>query len=305
MYYIIVNPGSRSMNGRGTWDIVRAELDSRGIPYKKFYTRYPGHTPTLVRQICRTYEGPKTILFLGGDGTINEVYNGIPEGADVTLGYIPAGSGNDFAGSLGIPNDPLEALRRILDGGTVHYLDAGTVTMNGETRRFAGSSGIGYDAEVCRQVMTSPLKKYLNSFGLGKLIYLVIALKSFFSFPRQSVTVIEDGGPAVTYPKAIFICPMNTAREGGGMIMAPAARADDGKLTVCTYFGMSRLRALTLLPLTYLGRHIGFSGTRQKDCETVEIRCNAELPVHVDGEFIGFTNHAVFRISHNSVRVIY
>ena len=304
MYYFIVNPSSRGSKSGDIWKSIEQELHVRGIPYKKFYTRYAGHTPELTRQICKTYPGQKNLIFLGGDGTVNEVLNGIPDPSEVTLGYIPTGSGNDFAGSLGIPADPLQALDRILSCKTPRVLDYGTVTMNGFTRRYAGSAGIGYDAEVCRQVSESKLKGLLNHIGLGKLIYLVLALKSFFTFPRVAVTVTTDEGPSVTYPRVIFVCPMNQPREGGSMIMAPGAKMDDGNLTVCTFYGISRLKALLLLPLTYFGRHIGFSGTRQEDCKTVEIRAKQPLPVHVDGEYIGEADHAVFSISHGRIRVM-
>ena len=305
MYYFIVNPNSQSRKSEKIWGGIQKELKRRGVEYKKFYTRYPGHTPVLVRQICKTYPGEKTIVYLGGDGTVNEVYNGISDFDNVILGYIPTGSGNDYAGSLGIPSNPLKALDRILETGTVHEIDYCTVTMNGETRLYAGSAGIGFDAEVCRLVEQSKTKHILNKLGLGKLTYLVIALRSLASHPNVSVTVRADDGPSVTYPKTIFVCPMNQPREGGAMILAPAAKMDDGKLTMCTFYGLSKLKVLFALPLTYSGRHIGLTGTRQIDCKTAEIRAEKPLPVHVDGEYIGHTDHAVFRVSQRSVRVIY
>lgn len=140
MYTFIINPHSRSGKGLTIWHTVEAQLEQRQICYTAFFTKYQRQATTYVRKL--TSDGSSRVLVvLGGDGTLNEVINGICFPERVTLGYIPTGSSNDFARSFGIPNDPLRALEIILNPGRTVHMDVGTMSYEGKHRRFAVSAG--------------------------------------------------------------------------------------------------------------------------------------------------------------------
>jgi diacylglycerol kinase family enzyme len=128
MYHFIINPKSSSGKGIKYWRTVKSELDNKLVSYTATFTRYPGHATEIARQICESNADIKNIVILGGDGTVNEVINGIQNYKEVLLGYIPSGSSNDLARSLKIPKDPLKALSNILKPTKFKYLDHGMIT---------------------------------------------------------------------------------------------------------------------------------------------------------------------------------
>ena len=125
MYSFIVNPNSRSGEGRNVWNRLRSIMESQGISYQYFLTEYVGHATVLARRISAagTPEDPVTLVTVGGDGTIYEVLTGIIDLSSVVFGFIPVGSGNDFCRSMGLPFDPFEALRSILENRRTIFMD--------------------------------------------------------------------------------------------------------------------------------------------------------------------------------------
>ena len=97
MYYFIINPKSKTGKGLKIWYSVKDKLDELHISYKYYFTHYEFHSTKIAEDICRKNKGMKKIVVLGGDGTINEVINGIRSYEDVMLGYLPTGSSNDFS----------------------------------------------------------------------------------------------------------------------------------------------------------------------------------------------------------------
>ena len=157
MYHIIFNPKSKGSQSRDVCRMVLAQLKVRDIDYTLYKTDHARHAEEIAHMLTRGHV-PCTILVIGGDGTMNEVLNGICYPDCVTLGLIPSGSGNDFAKAAGIPKDPQKALDLILSGKTanIHY---GIMRAGRKKRRFLISCGAGFDSEVCREVHHSRLKK--------------------------------------------------------------------------------------------------------------------------------------------------
>ena len=112
MYRFIVNPNSRSGKSRELWEKLKDRLDREQVPYTAYLTEYAGHARRLVETLSARRE-PDTLVVLGGDGTLNEVINGLSVSAPLTLAYIPSGSGNDFSRGMGIPRRPEKALERM------------------------------------------------------------------------------------------------------------------------------------------------------------------------------------------------
>lgn len=307
MYHFIINPKSSSGRGIRYWWTVKDELEKRQIPYTSVLTQHTGHAVNLARQICSDYPGIKNIVILGGDGTVNEVINGITDYDKVLLGYIPSGSSNDLARSLSIPRDPIEALNHILKPIHFKYLDYGQIIFpDHETapRKFICSSGIGYDASVCLEVQESPLKKSLNRFGAGKFVYIAIAMKQLLTAKRMDATVIVDKHKKSTYHKVLLISSMIHKYEGGGLLMAPHADPTDHKLSVCLVHGMSRIKALFLLGTIFTGKHIHFKGVEAFHCSEIEITADLNSAVHADGEVPLVCSHIKVSCIPQQIRMI-
>ena len=307
MYHFIINPKSSSGKGIRHWWTVKRELDKREIPYTAIFTRMEGHATEIAEEICSKFSGIKNIVILGGDGTVNEVINGIKIYQDVLLGYIPSGSSNDLARSLKIAKDPIKALNSILKPTHYQYLDHGRIefpSIDVSPRKFACSSGIGYDASVCYEVASSPLKKRFNRFGAGKFIYLAIAIKQLLTVKPANGTIIIDGIKKDTYDKILLVSSMIHKYEGGGLAMAPHADPTDGKLSVCLVHGLSRLKVIFLLPTILFGKHIYVKGVETFDCATIEIKTDRNLAVHTDGEIPAISSHIKVSVVPEKIRMI-
>ncbi|MDD3173605.1 MAG: diacylglycerol kinase family lipid kinase [Herbinix sp.] len=307
MYHFIINPKSSSGRGIQYWWTVKSELDKQQIRYTAVFTKHTGHATELTRTICSENNGIKNIVILGGDGTFNEVINGIDNFNEVLFGYIPSGSSNDLARSLKIPKDPIKALSNILKPTKFKYLDYGLITFfdeNMQPRKFACSSGIGYDANVCFEVQSSPLKKRLNRFGAGKFVYIAIAIKQLITVKPSNVTVIVDGGKKDTYDKVLLVSSMIHKYEGGGLLMAPHANPSDGKLSVCLVHGLSPLMAFLLLPTIFTGKHVNYKAVEAFHCSEIEIITDKDTSVHTDGEVPSVCSHIKVSCIREQIRMI-
>lgn len=307
MYHFIINPKSSSGRGIRHWWTIKEILDKQQISYTVAFTKHMGHATQLAREICKDTADIKNIVVLGGDGTLNEVINGINDYDQVLIGYVPSGSSNDLARSLGIPKDPSKALANILKPTKFKYLDYGIINFFDDAtppRKFICNSGIGYDANVCNEVQSSPLKKRLNRIGAGKFVYIAIAFKQLLTSKPISATLIVEGTKKDTYRKVLLVSSMIHKFEGGGLIMAPKANPCDGKLSVCLVHGLSRAKSLLLLPTIISGNHVRFKGVDTFDCTELEILTDHDTSVHTDGEVPSVCSHIKVNCIQEKIRMI-
>jgi len=293
MYHFIVNPHSKSGYALKTWNKVRKVLEGKAVECEVHFTEYTKHAVELSNEICKS-SGEKTIVIIGGDGTVNEVVNGLAYPCpDVTIGYIPTGSGNDLARGLAIARKPLRALDRILKMEDYAYTDIGILDMPDadEQRRFVVSSGIGYDSEVCNHILTSRLKKFLNTIKLGKISYLLIGLYHVLVHKPSDGVLTMDGGERIPFKKLLFIASMIQKSEGGGLRMTPDARNDDGLLSLCMVSNISKMRVFLTILFVFSGRHVNMKGIKVVNCREAEIETDTPFYIHTDGEINGRHRH--------------
>lgn len=273
--YFIVNRVSGNGRGLARWSRIEPVLKERGIPYRVAFTERPGHATELAREAAKT--GVRAVVAVGGDGTVNEVGNGLI-GTDVPFGYIPAGSGNDFATAQGIPKDPVKALDRVLKHSPrrVDTADFGGRVM-------VSSIGIGFDGQVAKTVNES---KWKQRWGKGS--YAIGVLKELRRFQPTRVT-LEVDGQVIREEGVWLIAVANVSCYGGGMKICPEAKNDDGLLDICLVRGISRWKLLRLFPLVFSGKHVNYPYVVM--LRGAEIRVSAERPlvVHADGEIVGET----------------
>ncbi len=303
MYTFIVNPNARSGLGHRLWTLVENDLKRRNTKYQVFFTRYQRHAIKIIRELTSDLKR-HTIIVLGGDGTINEVINGITQLSNVTLGYIPIGSSNDFARGLRLPTDTQKALDNILTPTKYTPVNIGVLTYNGKKRRFIVSSGIGFDAGVCHEAAVSRIKLLLNRLHLGKLTYVGIALRQILALQPQEMTLILDDSRKITFNKTYFAAAMNLMYEGGGFMFCPNADSQDDRLDIIVIANLSKLKILALLPTAYKGWHTRFRGVNIYTCKKVDITSTAALPVHTDGEPILRQTKASICLESEKLRII-
>ncbi len=183
MLCFIVNEHSRSGKGAKIWKEAEAVLKKKNIAYESYVTQYEGHAFSLAHDICECGADDIQLVVVGGDGTANEVINGMTHFEKVRFGVIPTGSGNDLARGLGITGTPTEVIGHILNCREDYVMDLGQVSWNGceKPRLFAISAGAGLDALVCKKALKSKVKDALNKLHLGKLTYLFLTVQSLFT----------------------------------------------------------------------------------------------------------------------------
>ena len=183
-------------------------------------------------------------------------------------------------------------------------MDVPVIHLGSHSYRFGISAGMGYDAAVCQEVLITPGKKFLNRLHMGKLIYLMVALKQFLFLTPSSVTVTLNGKEPQTFQKTWFAAVMNQKYEGGGFKFCPDASPDDGLLDVIVIEGISKLKMLFCLPGALWGKHTHLRGVHILQCRNVHITSDHSLPVHKDGESGGIQREFSVSIEKKPLKII-
>lgn len=230
--------------------------------------------------------GPRPVIAVGGDGTLNEVLNGLLEaGGPVTLGVAPYGTGNDWARELGIPASPaalcallVQQKTRRVDVGRIEYQDGG----GRAARFFINVAGVGYDAYVLEHMWRRGprLPAYLVALTRGLVTYRA---------PRFTVRAAgrcESGSLFVALAMLGQSC-------GGGMRFAPQARPDDGLMDLVTIDHLGPLAALRRLPKIYRGTILEDRAVRFRQCPEALVEAEPPARVEADGQLLGTTPVAI------------
>lgn len=293
-YYFIVNENAGAGRKKNVWKhVLKPELIRRGVYFHQYQCSHPGHGAKIAAQIMKEHPGKLTLVVVGGDGTFNEVLNGITDFTRVIVSYIPAGSANDLGYALGIPTDPLCALARILDRGRICRMDIGKTTFHkdGTSRYFAISSGIGLDAEACSHSGGGWLKAQLNRIHLGKLIYMLNTIRLVFSYRATDGKLVFAGENGELTERRVhrlyFLAGMNQPYEGGHLAMAAGAKPDDGRLSFAMAHDLSNARAFFSLALLALKLHERIPGYEVVDARACHVMLKDNKEVHTDGETFG------------------
>ncbi|MBP1943108.1 YegS/Rv2252/BmrU family lipid kinase [Bacillus luteolus] len=286
--FFIVNTAASNGKSLKVWRKLVIELDQRKVNYRSFNTKYPGHATELARQIAKMY-GDKVagIICVGGDGTMNEIVNGLVDHPEVKIGFIPAGTGNDFSRGYSLPKSHLDALKVILKrmNMPVRKYDVGKASFDQlkKSHGFVNSLGIGFDAEVSKLANESKIKKYLHQLGLGFLSYVVALMRLLFTYEVTNVTLTIDGN-IYRFQNVWFVTISNQSYYGGGMKISPNARPNDGILNITVVHNISRLKLLAVFGSVFVGKHVLFKEVSSYTGEIIRVDSDKPLLIHVDGE---------------------
>ncbi|MCL4559696.1 MAG: diacylglycerol kinase family lipid kinase [Chloroflexi bacterium] len=245
-------------------------------------TVYPSHATELARQAGE--DGYELVVAMGGDGTVHEVVNGlmqVPADKRPHLGVVPVGSGNDFAHAVGISTQPEQALRQAM-GGSPRRLDIGYLEDGGgRTEYWTNTVGIGFDTAVTIRSRKVPILQ-------GFAVYFAAVLQTIlFNFEPFQVKVKSDTGEWEDELLMFVMC--NGPREGGGFIVAPKAKTDDGIFSYLGVQHITRPRMLMTIPYFLKGTQERLHYVRMGEFHNMEIEANKPMYIHTDGEiFTGF-----------------
>jgi YegS/Rv2252/BmrU family lipid kinase len=279
---VILNPWA----GRGTAGERRAELESAmqraRIPFEIVTTHARGGATELAWQGVE--HGYERIVAVGGDGTINEVVNGI-KGAEASsgrraqLGIIPLGTGSDFIKALNgvYPNDIGGGVER-LARGTVRAVDLGRAQVgDGPTRLFVNALGMGFDAQVAAESLKITRLK-------GIAVYFMAIIRALASYKAHPMTVEFDDRRV--NKRLLFAAIGNGRAQGGGFLLTPDGRIDDGLLDLCLVDNLRLDEIIRYLPKVLEGTHTTLRQVTMGRARRVQITCSAPMPVQADGEIL-------------------
>jgi diacylglycerol kinase (ATP) len=229
--------------------------------------------------------GRERIFALGGDGTFQTLLNAVAGNANVSIGVLPAGGGNDLASALSLPLDPVRAAAVILTRGEAVPLDAARVrTADGVERLYMGGGGVGLDAEAAR--FASGVYRKMR----GRSRYLLSAIRALGKFRGINVRVSLEGSEQTSLQgRALVLGILNTPSYGGGLRLAPEARLEDGRLDLVLLENLSAFEIARMLPRMAANGEIRTERI-QRHCVTLA-RIETEPPCafHADGEIVGMT----------------
>lgn len=281
----IVNPAAGAGRTARRWPEIQSGLRDAGLKFDCALTSAPGHATSLAREAL--LKGYELIVAVGGDGTVNEVVNGIcgDEGEkNVTLGIISTGTGSDLIRTLGIPRAPLEAGRCLLAPRKLP-IDIGLVefVMGRQTARrfFVNFAGVGIDAEIVRA--TTQRFKRLGD----KPAYLAGMMATVLTYRNVETTIVLDS--AAETKKVCEVLVSNGKYGGGSMLAAPEADPADGWFDVMAIKEMGKLELLRCFPTIYKGTHVHNPKVEMRRAKEIEIRPVTPMPLQADGELLGET----------------
>ncbi len=279
-YKIIANPVSGRGAGERSIPLIEQTLRGHHLNFDLVRTERPGHAIELARQACA--DGYEVVVAAGGDGTANEVLNGLMSAKSsdraAAMGVLCVGRGNDFAFGAGVPVSVEDGCRALAQGQR-RTIDVGHVVggLYPEGRYFGNGVGVGFDAVVG---FVAAKMKRLTGFAS----YVVAALQTMFLYYRAPQVRIECDDQTLTL-SALMVSVMNGRRMGGGFMMGPQAQPDDGLFDVCIAEQVNQARILMLIPKFMSGTQGAQPSVRMLRARRVVVTAlQGTLPAHADGE---------------------
>jgi len=285
-WLVIVNPNAGSGKVKRDWLLIKSLLDEERIKYEYFFTSQAGHGIDITA--LKLKNGYHKFLVVGGDGTLNEVINGVfsqqfVPTTEVKIAMIGVGTGNDWKKMYNIHSDYKECISLLKQENTI-YQDIGKVKYyindRQRSRYFMNIAGIGFDALV-----TKKTNKQKDKGRSGKVLYFYNILSNLFGYSHNNVHINLDDEKvlAKAFSMNVGICKYS----GGGMIQVPNAVPDDGYFDITLIHKMNKIKLIRSLSRLYDGsilQHPKVSGYRSRQ---IEIDSDKNIELEVDGEYLG------------------
>lgn len=283
----IVNPTAGKGKSKDLIPLIEQACKEEDVEFTMQLTAKKGDATRLSSQAVS--DGYKKIIAVGGDGTMNEVLNGLV-GSEAALGIIPGGSGNDFIRSISNNSNPSSAIHDVIHG-QIKKIDLGLCN----DRYFVNVGSVGLDAEVVIRLETA--KKFFS----GSMAYIASALYTIFTYKGWMMKIEVD--EQVLFGKTLLTAIANGKYYGGGIMPAPEAEINDGLYDVCHIGHMSKLKMFTVFPKYMKGKHSNIKEVTFLKGKKVNITCDRPFAINLDGEIMS-DSKAEFSLIHDGVKMI-
>lgn len=268
---ILINPIAGGRKCRKLYPEVVRRLKDSGVTCDMTVSQYPGQITDLASELA--VRGCETVVVCGGDGTINEVINGIA-GTDTALGIVPLGTANDFATNMGIKD--VDGACDIIKQRQTKKIDL--VRVNND-KFFGGTACLGFDAEVAAFASSRTLSPFL--------MHVLGGFWKFFSYKPKTVELRFDGQKC--FGDILLVAFGNIRSYAKGMLITPEALFDDALLDICVIKHMPRWKVLSTFPTVYKGAHVNQDEVTLHRTGAVFVQSADPMDLYADGDFIATT----------------
>ena len=290
---VLVNPAAGRGRRKSRLKDYLKRLEKHIGPFDPVYTSHAGdETRILDTALSR---GVEKIISLGGDGTWSETANRVlanGRGRDVSVGFLPVGTGNDFGKSIGIRHENIDAVMRAIADDTTRTVDAGKVN----DRYFLNVVGMGFDIAVIDDAAKTPLLR-------GDALYKFCALKQLFRFPGVRLGIAEGSNSPDTWLEVLMLTISNANYFGGSFHIAPRASLVDGKVDLVAIHDAAPLTRAKLFDIVGKGKHEGHDKVTFRTAVSFSIHFQGTLRYEADGEVYSSTSPLVVMSVKNALKV--
>ena len=302
-WMVVVNPKAGRGHGLHDWPVISNRLNFSGVDFTCVFTEKKFHAVELT--VKAVNDGFRKIIVVGGDGTVNEVVNGLfiqkqVAPSEVTLSVIPVGTGNDWVRMLGIPRTYTDAVNSIRAERTI-LQDVGKIVFEEarvqQTRYMANVSGVGFDAMVNRRY-----NRLKEAGRTGTWMYILSTVLTLFRYRAKRFVAAVDG--KAFFDDRLFSGTVGVGKyNGGGMLQMPAAALDDGLMDITLIRKMSLYRFFTNFNRLYNGTIYNFYKVRAAQGKRIAITSYPPSPIEIDGEACGYSPFT-FELVPKSIKVV-
>jgi diacylglycerol kinase (ATP) len=295
---VIINPAARGGKTARQWPLISEMLKQHDISFDHAFTKGTGHGIELAREAVNT--GYELVVAVGGDGTVNEVVNGIVDKdgkSKAILGIICTGTGRDCIRSLNIPDDLSKACTVLADRNCID-IDLGCAEYISDGRKnkryYINTAGLGFASDVAERT------KRFKRLG-GTMPFLIAFSAVFVPYKAKAIVINIDG--QIRQERSLLITVNNGRYFGGGMKIAPDADTCDGLLDIVNVRDVNKLRLLYNFPKLYKGTHITHPKVDVYKAKCIDVQTSEKLLLQLDGEVVGEAP-ASFSIIPSALRVL-
>ncbi len=295
-YALLVNPVAGNGKGLNNCYKAKSELKKQNIAFGEFVTAKAGDEPEILFNAIQN--GFRNFIIIGGDGTLSKTIHSFLQTTELNkeefrFGVIPSGTGNDWCRHHGVSTNPVKALEVILKGKTIKH-DAGIIRSGERIRYFINMAGTGFQGYVVKKITENGTHKTNRLFYYLKVLQYIFNYKpSLISLQCEEIQINEP-----VFSIAAGICKYN----GGGMMQAPGAVADDGWLDITIIKRMPLLQLLFNFPKIGSGKHVKHRLVSVVRTKSISIQCSETVFADADGE-LSFASPFQFSILPNAVQM--